>query len=151
LCDVSAADGGGETPISPTVQATSGQACPDSGTVAGTDAPGWYIVNSGVNQATNVEAANSCTLGTSGANTCYVFTDRGTFDYLAAGTNSGGPSLVPNLTILARENSASAPGGADQLINYFHVYIITPNVAGETVNLTAAKDFVSFLTSPAFQ
>ena len=151
LCQVSSADGGGETPISSTVQTSSGQPCPDSGTVNGTDAPGWYIVNSGVNQATNVEAANSCTLGTSGANTCYVFTDRGTFDYLASGTSTGGPSLVPNLTILARDNSASAPGGANQLINYFHVYIINPNVAGETVNLTAAKDFVSFLTSPAFQ
>jgi ABC-type tungstate transport system permease subunit len=155
LCDVSAADGGGETPISPAVQSTSGQPCPDSGTVSGPDAPGWYIVNSGVNQATNVEAGNSCTLGTSGANTCYVFTDRGTYDFLSVGAPAPGntqqPSLIPNLTIVARDNDSSAPGGANALINYFHVYIINPNAAGETVNLTAAQDFVKFLTSPAVQ
>jgi hypothetical protein len=123
--------------------------------VSGPDAPGWYIVNSGVNQATNVEAANSCTLGTSGMNTCYVFTDRGTFDFLSVGAPAPGntqqPSLIPNVSILARDNSSSAPGGANALINYFHVYIINPNVNGETVNLTAAQDFVKFLTSPAVQ
>ena len=34
LCTVSAADGGGATPIKSTVQATSGQPCPDSGSVS---------------------------------------------------------------------------------------------------------------------
>ena len=40
LCTVSAADGGGMTPIKSTMQATSGQPCPDSGTVNSADAPG---------------------------------------------------------------------------------------------------------------
>ena len=80
---------------------------------------------------------------------CYVLTDRGTFDYLASGTDPAGS--IPNLKIVTRDDSASAPGGADELINYFHVYIINPNKPGETVNLTAAKDFVSFLTSSTFQ
>jgi tungstate transport system substrate-binding protein len=151
LCDVSAADGGGMTPINPAVQSTSGQACPDSGTVLSPDLPSWYQVNSG-NQANNVEVANACAGTGNGATHCYVFTDRGTFDYLSSGaTSSGGPNTIPNLTIVTRNNSAAAPGGADELINYFHAYIINPSAAGETVNLTAAQDFVNFLTSPGLQ
>ena len=152
LCDVSAADGGGMTPISPTVQNTSGQNCPDTGTVIGTtDLPNWYQVNSG-NQANNVQVSNACTGTLNGSTHCYVFTDRGTFDYLSSGaTAAGGPSTIPNLSIVTRNNSASAPGGSNELINYFHAYIINPSVSGETVNLTAAEDFVSFITSPTLQ
>lgn len=150
LCNVSAADGGGMSPISSTVQATSGQPCPDSGTVNGTDAPSWYFVNAGANQAANVVATNACTVGKSGANSCYVLTDRGTFDYLASGSDPAG--TIPSLKILTRgPQSASVPGGPYALVNYFHAYIINPNKPGETVNLTAAQDFVNFLTSPAFQ
>ena len=148
LCAVSAADGGGMTPIKSSVQATSGQPCPDSGTVNSTDAPSWYVINN-VNQAASVIATNACNGFSSGPNTCYVLTDRGTFDYLASGTDPAG--TIPNLKILTRDNDASAPGGANELINYFHVYIINPTKPGETVNLTAAQDFVSFLTSQAFQ
>jgi tungstate transport system substrate-binding protein len=150
LCNVSAPDGGGMSPIKPSVQATSGQACPDSGSVSGTDAPPWYIVNSGASQGANVIATNACTDGTSGANTCYVLTDRGTYDYLSSGLDPAG--TIPNLSILTRDNSATAPGGQNELINYFHVYIINPAKPNEqNVNLTAAKDFVAFLTSPTFQ
>ena len=152
LCDVSAADGGGMSPISPSVQATSGQACPDSGTVNGTDAPSWYYVNSGSSQGANVVATNACTVGTSGANTCYVLTDRGTYDYLSSGTSpSAGTAGIPNLAVLSNDNSSTAPGGQYALINYFHVYIINPSKPNETVNLTAAKDFVTLLTSASFQ
>jgi tungstate transport system substrate-binding protein len=152
LCVVSAADGGGMSPISPTVQATSGQACPDSGTVQSPDNPSWYFINANASQGANVIAANACPPADapSGTGTCYVLTDRGTFDYLASGTDPAGS--IPNLKIVTRgPQSASAPGGVDALINYFHVYIINPSKPGETVNLTAAQDFVSFLTSPAFQ
>ncbi len=149
LCDVSAADGGGMTPIKSSVQSTSGQACPDSGTVLGTDAPGWYAIT-GANQANNVIDTNNCTgVSTSGPNSCYVLTDRGTFDYLSSGTDPAG--AIPNLKIVTRDNAASSPGGTNELINYFHVYIINPSKPNETVNLTAAQDFVSFLTSQAFQ
>ncbi|MHB8690682.1 MAG: substrate-binding domain-containing protein [Solirubrobacteraceae bacterium] len=152
LCNVSTVDGGGMTPIKPSVQATSGQACPDSGTVSSTDAPSWYVVNTGANQAKNVEVADGCSGIGSGAGTCYVLSDRGTFDYLANGASaSGGASLVPDLKIVTRDNSASAPGGAFALINYFHAYVINPGAPNEAVNLTAAQDFVAYLTSATFQ
>ena len=148
LCNVSAADGGGATPIRSSVQATSGQACPDSGSVSQADAPSWYFINGG-NQAANVVATNACTAGGGSGNDCYSLTDRGTFDFLASGTDPAGS--VPSLKIVTRNNSASAPGGANELINYFHVYIINPGKPGETVNVTAAQDFVNFLTSSAVQ
>jgi tungstate transport system substrate-binding protein len=152
LCAVSAADGGGMSPIKSTVQSTSGQPCPDSGTVDGTDAPSWYFVNANSTQSANVIATNACTVGTSGANSCYTLSDRGTYDYLSSGASpSAGTVGIPNLTIVTRNNGATAPGGANELINYFHVYITNPSKPGEAVNLTAAKDFVNFLTSIAFQ
>ena len=133
------------TPINSATQSTSGQACPDSGTVDGTggDLPSWYQINSG-NQAANVLDANAC-----GTTNCYVLTDRGTFDFLSSGQDPAG--TIPNLKIVTRNNSASAPGGADELINYFHVYIINPNKPNEQVNVPAAQDFVNFLTGAAFQ
>jgi tungstate transport system substrate-binding protein len=149
LCTVSGPDGGGMSPINTAVQATSGQPCPDGGTVSvPANLPSWYKINSG-NQAANVVATNACTGTGVVANGCYSLTDRGTYDYLASGTDPAG--TIPNLKIVTRDNSASAPGGANALINYFHVYIINPSSSGETVNLTAAQDFVTFLTSSAVQ
>ncbi len=153
LCDVSAADGGGETPIQSGAGGitTPGQPCPDSGTVDGTDAPSWYVVNSNVTQANNVIATNACTVGNANS-TCYVLTDRGTFDYLANGQSATtGTSLIPNLAIVTRNNSTSAPGGQYELVNYFHAYIINPSKPNESVNLTAAQDFINYLTSPSLQ
>jgi len=150
LCLVSAADGGGMSPVNSA--ALNGQPCPDSGTVQSPHNPSWYFINAGSNQAANVIAANACPPADapSGSNTCYVLTDRGTFDYLASGTDPAG--TIPNLKIVTRgPQSASAPGGQFALVNYFHVYIINPSKPGETVNLTAAKDFVDFLTSSALQ
>ncbi len=149
LCNVSVGDGGGMSPIDPSVQATSGQACPDSGTVASPHNPSWYLINTGASQGANVVAVNSCTLAGSVPNGCYTLTDRGTFDYLLSGTDPAG--TIPNLTILSRENAASAPGGANELTDYFHAYAINPAKPGETVNLQGAKDFLGFLTSPALQ
>jgi len=150
LCTVSAADGGGMSPISTAVQATSGQPCPDGGTVNGAnnDLPSWYKINAG-NQAANVVATNACTGAGVVPNGCYSLTDRGTYDYLASGTDPAG--TIPNLKIVTRDNTASAPGGGNALINYFHAYIINPSKPGETVNLTAAQDFVNYLTLPAVQ
>jgi ABC-type tungstate transport system permease subunit len=148
LCTVSAADGGGMSPISSTAGVANGGPCPDSGTIISSHAPGWYFINAGASQGANVIAANACTHGPAG--TCYVLTDRSTYDYLASGTDPAGS--IPALKIVTRgPQSASAPGGVNALVNYFHVYIINPSKPGETVNLTAAQDFVSFLTSQAFQ
>jgi ABC-type tungstate transport system permease subunit len=151
LCAVSATLGGGETPIASGQGVTaSGQPCPNSGALpSGSALPSWYVTT-GLTQGPNVIAANACTVGTSGANTCYVLTDRGTYDYLASGLDTAG--TIPNLTVLARgPQPATAPGGADALINYFHAYIVNPSAPNETVNLTAAQDFISMLTSTSFQ
>lgn len=151
VCNVSAADGGGMSPILPATQATSGEPCPDSGTVASPNNPPWYLINSGANQGANVVATNACTLPTAVAASCYSLTDRGTFDYLSSSTSPAAPTGIPALQIVTRDNAASTPGGANELINYFHVYIINPAKPGQTVNLQGAQDFVSVLTSSSFQ
>jgi ABC-type tungstate transport system permease subunit len=147
LCTVSEADGGGMTPVDPNVQATSGMPCPDGGSVS-THLPDWYEIRNG-NEGTKVSDANACVSIFNGATHCYVLTDRGTFDYLASGTDAEG--TVPNLAILNRDNAASAPGGAEALVKYFHAYMINPAKPGEIVNLQAAQDFVGLLTSPTLQ
>lgn len=153
LCNVSAADGGGMSPISPTVQTTSGQACPNGGTVTSPNNPSWYsIAAAGTSQGANLVNTNACTGVSSPANSCYSITDRATFDFLVSKNSpAAGTTGIPNLAILTRNNSASAPGGADALINYFHAYIINPSSPGETVNLPAAQDFINFITSPTIQ
>jgi tungstate transport system substrate-binding protein len=179
LCTLNAAEGGGETPVISSYVGTSGAACPaiPPATTTGVlppaaDVPDWYVTT-GLSQGQNVVFANSCTTpvpptGTttynttvlSGPNTCYVFTDRGTYDYLKSGTDPSGAAnsyYTIGLAILTRQESASAPGGVDELENYFHGYIINPSAVvlggttDEPVNLTAAEDFVNFITSPTVQ
>ena len=156
LCNLDPALGGGATPvISSAVGGQQGQTCPGSGVSSPTlppsgDLPSWYVTTNPAGQGPTVVLANACTGFTSGANTCYVFTDRGTFDYLASGLDPAGSDAA--LSILTRNNAASAPGGPNVLINYFHVYIINPaKCATCGVNLTAAQDFVGYVTSPALQ
>jgi ABC-type tungstate transport system permease subunit len=150
LCAVNSANGGGDTPIAPGNGVTaSGQPCPNGGALpTGAELPAWYKAT-GLTQGPNVEAANSCNFP-SGANTCYVFTDRGTYDYLASGTDGG--ITIPSLQVVTRgPQAASTPGGAYALTNYFHAYIINPSKPGESVNLTAAKDLITLLTTQSFQ
>ena len=150
LCAVSSANGGGLTPIAAGHDVTaSGQPCPSGGALpTGSALPKWYAAT-GLTQGPNVQNANACNGYPSGASTCYVLTDRGTYDYLSSGTDPAG--AIPNLTIQTRDDAASAPGGQYALVNYFHAYIINPSKPGEAVNLTAAKDFLNLLTSPSFQ
>ena len=150
LCGVSSANGGGWTPIAAGQSVTaSGQECPGAGALPkGAALPKWYVAT-GLTQGPNVQAANACNGFPSGPNSCYVFTDRGTYDYLASGTDPAG--AIPALTIVSRDNSASAPGGQFELINYFHGYIINPNKLGQTVNLPAAQAFMNYITSPDVQ
>ena len=115
------------SPIEPSVGVANGSPCPDSGTVNSTDAPAWYFINAGSTQGANVHRRRTRALTVPPAR-CYVLTDRGTFDYLASGTDPAG--TIPNLKIVTRgPQSASAPGGVNALINYFHVYIINPQQA----------------------
>ncbi|MGH2896690.1 MAG: substrate-binding domain-containing protein, partial [Solirubrobacteraceae bacterium] len=151
LCTVNATSGGGDAPIAAGHGVTaSGQPCPNSGALPTASAlPSWYVAT-GLTQGPNVLAANACTGHASGANTCYVLTDRSTYDYLASGSDPAG--TVPNLKVLTRgPQPAGAPGGANALTNYFHAYIINPSKPGEAVNLGAARAFLDFLTSPALQ
>jgi ABC-type tungstate transport system permease subunit len=150
LCGVSSASGGGEAPIAAGNGVTaSGQPCPNGGVLpSGGQLPPWYAVT-GLTQGPNVQNADACNGYKSGSNSCYVLSDRGTYDYLASGTDPAGS--LSNLMIVTRSDVASAPGGAYALINYFHAYIINPHKPGEQVNLTAATDFLNLLTSPSFQ
>jgi tungstate transport system substrate-binding protein len=164
LCTVSAANGGGETPVATNLGFANGAACSNlpaadqtSGLPTGAGLPDWYI-STGANQGLNVIDANACVKGANGiksaTGTCYVFTDRGTYLWLASGTDPAGK--IANLAITTRNNAATAPGGASELINYFHAYIInqaTVNAQAPAaqVNLPAAQDLITLLTSPSFQ
>jgi tungstate transport system substrate-binding protein len=149
LCTVNAANGGGETPIAASAGVADGQPCPNGGALpTGSQLPGWYAAT-GLTQGPNVLSANACNGYSSGANSCYVLTDRGTYDYLASRTDPAG--TIPSLTVLTENDSATAPGGQYALVNYFHGYIINPSKPGQTVNLTAAQDFLNLITSPPVQ
>ena len=150
LCTVNATNGGGETPIATGHGVTkSGDPCPGAGALPTAAAlPTWYAAT-GVTQGPNVQLANACNGFPSGPNSCYVYSDSGTYDYLASGTDPAG--AIPALKVVTRDNSATAPGGAFELVNYFHGYIINPAKPGQSVNLTAAKDFIAYITSPAVQ
>ena len=151
LCTVNATNGGGETPIAAGHGVTaSGQACPNSGALpAATALPSWYEAT-GQTQGPNVQLANACPSPPAVAlNSCYVYTDSGTYDYLASGTDPAG--AIPALKVVTRDNSATAPGGAFELVNYFHGYIINPAKPNQAINLPAAKDFINYITSPAVQ
>jgi tungstate transport system substrate-binding protein len=151
LCALNASNGGGLTPIAAGNGVTaSGQPCPGAGALPAPAAlPAWYVTT-GDGTGANVQTADACNAFLSGPRSCYVLTDRGTYDYLAS---RAGPAVsIPKLEIVTRgPQSVSSPGGADALIDYFHAYIVDPLRQGEAVNLTAAQDFVNFLTSPAFQ
>ena len=147
LCEVNATSGGGEAPIAAGHGVTaSGQPCPNGGALpTGSALPSWYVTT-GLTQGPNVVAANSCNFPNGG---CYVLTDRGTFDYLASDADPAGS--IPNLKIVTRADSATAPGGADALVNYFHNYSINPNTPNATVNVVAAQDWANFLTAQSTQ
>ena len=150
LCTVNSTNGGGETPIAAGHGVTSsGQPCPGGGALPkGSALPTWYVAT-GLTQGPNVQAANACNGFPSGPNSCYVYTDSGTYDYLASGTDPAG--AIPALKVVSRDNSANAPGGANELVNYFHGYIINPDKPNQQINLPAAKDFIAYITSPAVQ
>ena len=148
LCDVSAADGGGETPDQPARRHRIGQPCPDGGALPSGRRSAWYVDTGYPGQErhrTRTPAPAAPAAPTPA--TCSPTAARST----TSPPEPTRPGAIPNLEIVTRDNSASAPGGANALINYFHAYIINPSKPGETVNLTAAQDFVNLLTSPAFQ
>jgi tungstate transport system substrate-binding protein len=140
LCQVSAANGGGYSP------STTSGACPDTITY-----PSWYHAT-GLTQGPNITNGDVCNYTNAssvGHNDCYVFTDRGTYDYLQS------QSELTSLGIVMRDNAASAPGGATLLTNYFHGYVLNPNAdyggAHPDLNVAGATAFLDFVTSPPGQ
>lgn len=149
LCTLNAASGGGDTPVAASVGIANGGLCPNNGAPPSSkQVPSWYA-STGLAQGAVVLAANNCAGYPSGPNTCYVFTDSGTFDYLLSGTDTAG--TIANLGLLTQNNAKTAPGGPAALDSVFHAYILNPSAHGQSVNLTAAQFFVNLITSAPIQ
>jgi len=131
-CPVSTPNGGGSVP----------NADSNCGTPT---LPSWYHTT-GLTQGPNVVAADACNF--TGGN-CYALTDRGTFQFLEQ------EGALSNLRVVDNDNAASAPGGANLLINSFHAYAINPAAFSSNpnvhINLPGALAFLDWLTSPAGQ
>ncbi|KQW46908.1 hypothetical protein ASC77_17055 [Nocardioides sp. Root1257] len=139
-CTVSTANGGGVRPAADDVSG----ACPTGapGTIQASF-PSWYPAT-GQTQAPNIQTADVCTTlpgGGTGNNNCYVFTDRGTFQYLKK-------TGIPNLQVVVRGDSLL-------LVNSFHAYAINPDKFTGTpsvqINKPAALAFLDWVTSTAGQ
>lgn len=141
-CEVSAANGGGTTP------STTTGACPST-----VDAPSWYHVT-GLNQGLNVDAANSCSTDTFSSGKCYVFTDRGTFQYRQS------QGLTDNLQLVTRPDKNGDADISNWLVNSFHAYAIDPETVAENlgvdqsslnIDTVGATAFLDWITSPTAQ
>ena len=91
-CDVSAVSGGGTSPSTTPGACTSPIAYPS-----------WYYAT-GLTQGPNIIAGDACNFP-SNNNNCYVFTDRGTFNYLSS------TGALTNLQVVTRDNDPSAQIG----------------------------------------
>lgn len=133
-CTVSAANGGGASP------STESGACPATPTP-----PSWYHAT-GLTQGPNIINGDTCNYTGGG---CYVFTDRGTYDYLKS------QNSISNLKVVAEDNAANATGGSTLLVNSFHAYAVNAaKFAGNAevqINSVGAQDFLNWVTSPAAQ
>ena len=97
-CNVSVANGGGVAPSTVTGDCPTPQSPPD-----------WYHITNAT-QAPNVENADVCnypTAGNGANNNCYVFTDRGTFQFLE------NTSAISKLQIVTRDNNVPAHPGQE--------------------------------------
>jgi tungstate transport system substrate-binding protein len=139
LCTISTGtNGGGEVP------STATGAC--GGTSVPTiPAPSWYQ-KTGLTQGPNVVNADTCNY--TGGN-CYVFTDRGTFQFLES------EGAISNLQVVTNDLSTNPADQTNLLINSFHAYAINPTpFVGNTnvhINLPGALAFLNWLTSPTGQ
>ncbi len=106
--------------------------------------PAWYT-ETGLGQGDNLDATNNC-VNTAGGDPgfpnggCYTMVDRGTYlkEQSLGHTN--------NLEIVSQNNSPTALGGASELTNPFHAYIVSTST-----NKAVAEKFLNYLTSPGFQ
>jgi tungstate transport system substrate-binding protein len=137
-CTVSDTNGGGTSP------STTTGACPDS-----ISYPDWYHAT-GLTQAPNITAGDTCNFpgaGPGDANNCYVFTDRGTFNYMES------QHEISTLQIVTNDNDKAQAGQKNLLVNSFHLYGVNPAAVppGSQINTAGAADLLSWLTSPSAQ
>jgi tungstate transport system substrate-binding protein len=102
--------------------------------------PAWYH-KAGLGMADTLRLTQQCPFGGGG---CYTITDRGTLQQL---TNNG---AITALEAVMDDQSASARGGRDLLLNVYKVYAINP-AKFPAVKLQGALAFMDFLTSQSFQ
>jgi tungstate transport system substrate-binding protein len=106
----------------------------------GSGNPAWYH-KAGLGMADTLRLTQQCPFSGGG---CYTITDRGTLQQL---TNNG---AITALQIVMDDQSASARGGRDLLLNVYNVYAINP-AKFPAVKLQGALAFMDFLTSKPFQ
>jgi tungstate transport system substrate-binding protein len=138
-CTVPDVDGGGASP------STTPGTCPTIASGTPINYPSWYHAT-GAAQGANIQAADSCNFGAA-SNDCYVFTDRGTYDFLKS-------SLV-NMQLTVNDNDLAPAAQANLLVNSFHMYAVNPaKFSGSTaagINTSAMTDLLNWITSPAGQ
>jgi tungstate transport system substrate-binding protein len=137
-CNVSNANGGGASP------STTTGACSSPISL-----PSWYKAT-GLTQGPNITNANACNYADPHQDNCYVFTDRGTFQYLVS------TGAVTNLQLMTRADPAGDPAISNLLVNSFHAYALDPDAPftdpeNANINAPAAAAFLDWITSPATQ
>jgi tungstate transport system substrate-binding protein len=102
--------------------------------------PPWYH-KAGLGMADTLRLTQQCPFPGGG---CYTITDRGTLQQL---TNNG---AITALQTVMDNQSASARGGQNLMLNVYNVYAVNP-AKFPNVNLQGALAFLDFMTSPQFQ
>src|SRR3954465_9662236 len=102
--------------------------------------PAWYH-KAGLGMADTLRLTQQCPFAGGG---CYTITDRGTLQQL---TNN---RAITALRTVMDDQSASARGGRNLMLNVYNVYAVNPRKF-PSVNLQGALAFLDFMTSQAFQ
>src|SRR3954463_7509896 len=100
----------------------------------------WYH-RAGLGMADTLRLTQQCPFAGGG---CYTITDRGTLQQL---TNN---RAITALRTVMDDQSASARGGRNLMLNVYNVYAVNPRKF-PSVNLQGALAFLDFMTSQAFQ
>ena len=102
--------------------------------------PAWYH-KAGLGMADTLRLTQQCPFAGGG---CYTITDRGTLQQLTSNR------AITALQAVMDDQSASARGGQNLMLNVYNVYAINP-AKFPAVKLEGALAFMDFLTSKALQ
>jgi tungstate transport system substrate-binding protein len=100
----------------------------------------WYH-KAGLGMADTLRLTQQCPFAGGG---CYTITDRGTLQQLTSNR------AITALQTVMDDQSASARGGRNLMLNVYNVYAVNP-AKYPSVNLQGALAFLDFMTSQAFQ